>query len=75
MTLATVVAPWLEVPDVRTYTVEKTTIEYEFDSKVVKYKGYLLVLSRSNVNRANHMYKTKQEAIEKGKKYESGIDD
>jgi hypothetical protein len=73
--LATVVAPWLEVPDVRTYTVEKTTLEYEFDSKVVKYKGYLLVLSRSNVNRANHIYKTKSEAIEKGKKYEFGIDD
>jgi len=73
--LATVVAPWLEVPDVRTYTVEKTTLEYVFDSKVVKYKGYLLVLSRSNVNRANHMYKTKQEAVEKGKKYESRIDD
>jgi len=29
--------------------VEKTTLEYEFDSKVMKYKGYLLVLSRSMV--------------------------
>ena len=73
--LATIVAPWLEVPDVRTYTVEKTTLEYSFDSQVVKYTGYLLVLSRSNANRANHMYKTKSEAVEKGKKYESGIDD
>ena len=75
MTLTTVVAPWLAVPDNRTYTVEKSTLEFSFNSKIVKYKGYLLVLSRSNVNRANHLFKTKLEAIEKGKKYESGIED